>query len=175
MKYLKPILIVLVVGIVGLASYWKFSKVPNTAPLKSSLLVSLEPDSLKTRVQGSGQKLFLINLWATWCAPCKVEFPALLKVAKEFSQIDLILISLDGNDELLAAEEFLKSHGVSFKSYFKGDQDMEVLAAQIPSWNGAIPSSFLVNNKLEIVESWVGETTEEDFRAKILPHIANSN
>jgi len=64
---------------------------------------------------GSSPNIRLINVWATWCPPCRIEFPDLVAISRKFGMrnVELITISMDDLKNKDAAAKFLKSVGVA--------------------------------------------------------------
>jgi thiol-disulfide isomerase/thioredoxin len=58
----------------------------------------------------------LVDVWATWCAPCKKWFPNTVKMHEDYAKqgLAVISLSLDGEDEAAAALEFLKEQNATF-------------------------------------------------------------
>lgn len=54
----------------------------------------------------------LVNLWATWCAPCIAELPSLLALQKKFPDLNIIALSFDNNKEIEFLNNFMKKHKV---------------------------------------------------------------
>ena len=145
----------------------------TTATKSKSMIQAVGLEEIKDRLQTSTSTVTLVNLWASWCEPCKVELPGLLKLRESLKDkgFDLMLVSLDQADQEQDALDFLKDHGVTFPTYIKGDQPTGFIQPLFPMWNGAIPASFLVNRELQILEGWIGETRPEEFEAKIVRHL----
>jgi thiol-disulfide isomerase/thioredoxin len=55
-------------------------------------------------------KTVVLNFWATWCAPCKVELPTLVSFAAEHPEVPVLFVAVDGTPEALAA--FAAEHGM---------------------------------------------------------------
>ncbi len=117
--------------------------------------------------------LVVVNFWASWCEPCKIEFPHLLSLKQNYSNqgLKVVFISMDDYSDLPAAEKFLKDNNVDFPTFFKGAQPLKFVTEIFPKWSGAIPATVLFGPKGDIVDAWEGDTSLEEFEAKIKPHL----
>ncbi|HVF46461.1 MAG TPA: TlpA disulfide reductase family protein [Pyrinomonadaceae bacterium] len=102
----------------------------------------------------------LINFWATWCGPCREEFPDLVKIGTDYKdKIDLITVSLDESSEIDGdVPEFLAQMGSDSPAYLLKTQDQDA-AIEIVSkdWQGALPFTILFNAQGEAVYSKQGK------------------
>lgn len=117
-------------------------------------------------VESRKGNVVLVNVWATWCAPCREEMPALVKVYREFRDrgFSLVLVSTDGVDLLRTrVQPMLKELGVDFASYINNGNEEALIAAMHPEWSGALPTSFLYDRNGNLVEMMVGSRTQEQF------------
>lgn len=87
----------------------------------------------------------VVNKWASWCGPCRFEFPFFQKQSVTRGK-EIAFIGVNGNDEDAAARKFLEEYPVSFPSY--KDPDLKVSA----SFNGvaAFPSTAFYDSKGEL-------------------------
>ncbi len=91
--------------------------------------------------------LRLINLWATWCGPCVIEFPELVNLQRMYGQrnFEVVTLSLDRpnlGDKVL---EFLEEKEASFPNYLVTTTDREPIFEMIdPEWQGNIPYTLLI-------------------------------
>ena len=112
----------------------------------------LTPDRLPQLIRDAKGRAVIVNVWATWCAPCIEEFPDLLRVAqeREAEGVKLILVSTDFKQSLPAVRAFLAKRGVEGGSYRKTGPDEPFIQALSPDWSGAIPATFVFdgNGKL---------------------------
>jgi peroxiredoxin len=118
-------------------------------------------------VQNHSDKLRLINVWATWCGPCTVEFPDLITLARIYTQRDFEFISISADDEERKdkALTFLKNHQSSGTNYlFTGDSKYELIDAIDPNWQGALPYTLLVEPGGKIVYAHEGPIEREALR-----------
>ena len=124
--------------------------------------VSLEQVALA--VKEPGARLVVMNVWATWCVPCREEFPDLMRIHREYRDrgVRLMLVSADFDTELPAVHRFLAAQGVDFPTFIKNDQDMRFINGLEPRWTGALPATFLydgVGRKLWFHEGKVAYDT----------------
>lgn len=104
-------------------------------------------DAVVDKVSHQRDDWRLINVWATWCAPCKKEFPDLVDTYRMYRGrgLEVITISLDGVDDRNAALAFLQQQQASMTNYLSASTEVEVLAKVLdPGWLGAVPYTLLI-------------------------------
>jgi thiol-disulfide isomerase/thioredoxin len=119
------------------------SGVATTA--KRPTITPLDLAGLKKALTPSGKPL-LINFWATWCEPCREEFPDLVKLDAEYKgRIDFITISLDDVAEInTTVPKFLVEMKAEMPAYLlKPGDDDAAIAAISKSFTGALPFTIL--------------------------------
>jgi peroxiredoxin len=117
-------------------------------------LESVDLAAVKQILANPSGKLRLINVWATWCAPCTAEFPELVKTDRMYRgrDFELITISTDKADKRDRTLEFLKKNQASNKNYiFTGESVYPLLETIDPSWQGALPYTLVVEPGGKIV------------------------
>ena len=116
-------------------------------------------------VRSGGARATMVNLWATWCAPCRAEFPALLRVAQSRRSrgLRLVLVSADFPDQLAAVRAFLRAHGVRDTSYIESGEPMAFIDAIEPKWSGALPATLVYDRDGKLVEFWEGAADSTRF------------
>lgn len=122
------------------------------------------PDSL-----GAGARVVLMNTWATWCVPCREEFPDLMRVHREYRDrgVRLLMVSADFEDELPAARRFLAAQGVDFPTFIKKDDDMRFINGISPAWSGALPASALYDAAGRQLWFHEGRLTYEELKTRL--------
>jgi thiol-disulfide isomerase/thioredoxin len=102
-------------------------------------------EQLLAAVRAPGARVVLLNVWATWCTPCREEFPDLLRLEREHRArgLRLVLISGDFDSELPAVRRFLTAQGVDFLTYLKQGDDMPFIDGLDARWTGALPATLL--------------------------------
>lgn len=122
-------------------------------------VMQIDAPGLKNLLKTNGKPL-LINFWATWCAPCREEFPDLVKIGADYkSKIDLITVSLDDLSEINGeVPEFLAQMKSESPAYLLKTPD-EAAAIEIVSkdWHGGLPFTILFNAQGETIYSKQGK------------------
>lgn len=143
------------------------------APLDTAAITILPVDgpALAQVARAPGASATLINVWASWCQPCREEFPALVTLEREWRDrgFRLVFVSADFAEDVPAAKTFLAEQGVSAPTYLKTGDDMQFIDTLDPRWSGALPGSFLYDSSGRLVRFWEGKASEDSLRARILP------
>ena len=92
-------------------------------------------------------RVVLLNFWATWCVPCREEFPDLSKLQRRHGPagLQVIGVSTDFAKERAAVTKFLADQRPSFPNYRKksGGDDQDFIEAVDSTWGGELPFSVL--------------------------------
>jgi thiol-disulfide isomerase/thioredoxin len=137
----------------------------------AQVLVLIDAPGIVAAVRASGAKATLVNVWASWCQPCREEFPDLVRLARELEGrgFRVVFVSADFAGDLPNAKAFLAEQGVSDPTYVKTGDDMQFIDTLDPSWSGALPGSFLYDGAGRRVRSWEGKASYDSLRARVLP------
>ena len=114
-------------------------------------------------------KVLLVNLWATWCGPCRQETPELVKLHKEFASKGVEIVGLSTEDPDNSAEsvrEFVHNYNVDYRVGWSGQQ----VAIELMQGRDAIPQSFIISRSGRVVKRFVGFNpmlTPDQIRAAI--------
>lgn len=111
-------------------------------------------------------KVVLINFWATWCPPCRHELPDIVRLREElkgkgFEVIGIILESRDARVEN-TVRQMQQSYGIHYPLVW-GTNQVVMDYGNI----SAIPTTFVINKKGEIVQSFVGARDYQTFRKEV--------
>src|SRR3982750_4737171 len=93
----------------------------------------------------------LLNFWATWCDPCREEFPDLLKIEADYHKrgLEFAAVSFDFSEDVQkAVPEFLREVKADITPYWLNLPDPEPAIRMVdPAWTGGIPTTFLFDAK----------------------------
>lgn len=122
-------------------------------------------------VRQGRHKVTLVNIWATWCEPCRDEMPGLVRLRREYrdKDVDVILVSADDIEKAdSTVPRMLHKLGVDFPTYIDNDStDEAFITGMNPDWSGALPASFLYDRDGKFVEMMVGGKSYETFEKVI--------
>jgi len=111
-----------------------------------------------------------VNFWATWCEPCRDEFPIVNELAKKYAAHSLVVIgiSLDDDGEMTLVRRFLARNQPVFRNYRRLPGREEAFINGVSTkWSGAIPASFFYARDGRLLKYLVGEHTREEFEATV--------
>lgn len=142
---------------------------PTTAPATTNppaaVLASLPPSVLEAQLKATNGrpirlsdyngKVLLVNLWATWCGPCRRETPELVKLHKEFQSRGVELIGLstenpDASDQ--SVRDFVKTYNVDYQVGWATPQ----VALTLMQGRDSIPQSFVITREGRIMKRFIG-------------------
>ncbi len=131
----------------------------------------IDTPALQGLIKRDAARPLLINFWATWCDPCRDEFPDLVKIDGDFRSkgLDFITISLDDLADIKTeVPRFLVQMKATMPAYLLNVSDPEpAIKAVDVEWGGALPATFLYNQKGELVFKHFGRVKPEELRAAI--------
>jgi len=131
----------------------------------------IDLDGLKKLLQPKDTRPLLVNFWATWCDPCREEFPDLVKIDGDYRAkgLNFIAISLDDLTEIkTGVPKFLTQVNATMPAYLLDVKDPDpAIHAVDPKWDGELPATFLYDKDGKVVLKHFGRINVADLRAAI--------
>ena len=102
--------------------------------------------SLEKAVLSNPNTTYVVNFWATWCAPCVKELPHFEKLNTENKNVKVILVSLDFKDQINSRlVPFLKKKALKSEVVVLTDKDYNTWLPQVDkNWSGSIPATLIL-------------------------------
>ncbi|MFA3783744.1 TlpA family protein disulfide reductase [Melioribacteraceae bacterium 4301-Me] len=143
----------------------------DEAQVRELKVEKIDKKKLEDILKNRNQKLLFLNLWATWCVPCREEFPDIIKLVNDYKNkpIDFYGISIDYPDEVNSKViPFLKKQKANFTSFVNGfDKDEDLINMLDKNWNGALPSTFIFDKSGKKVSLLEGKQTYKIFKNEL--------
>lgn len=133
----------------------------------------IDLEGLRQRLEADRGRVVVVNFWATWCEPCREEFPELIEIDLRYRSrgLTLLSISLDSPGERDGqVKKFLAEQRPSFPVFVKraGDPD-EFINAIDPAWSGALPATFVYDRRGRQRHALIGPQTRASLEARLQP------
>jgi thiol-disulfide isomerase/thioredoxin len=130
-----------------------------------------DPFEIKRMIARSTASIRVLNLWATWCAPCVAEMPDLQKISEDFPRVAVIGVSLDdalpGNraDTKKKVLRFLAERKIAYRNYYFTGTTDEI--AQGLDFDGELPMTFIYDANGEELARFSGQIHRKEFAARL--------
>ena len=119
-------------------------------------LKSFDDNKIYTSEDIQKSRYTLINFWASWCAPCRIEHPYLMQLSKEKN---LKILGVNFKDKKINASKFLNELGNPYYYMAKDTTGKQSVNFGIYG----IPESILINNETIVLKKFVGPLNEQNF------------
>jgi thiol-disulfide isomerase/thioredoxin len=133
----------------------------------------IDLEGLKTLLQRSGKqpRPLLVNFWATWCEPCREEFPDLVQIDRDYKArgLEFILVSIDDPAEIKTGVlPYLKKMRAGMPAYLLNVPDPEPAIKSVDeTWGGELPATFLFDAEGQIIFKQMGRVNPAELRSAI--------
>lgn len=164
--------IVLIAGILltavvfGIALARQNQTQPQSGPAPDFTLTTLDGDTI--RLSDLRGKVVVINFWASWCGPCRVEAPALQKVYERYRDRGVEFLGVAWTDTERGARAFI----AEFNQTYPNGLDLGTKLAELYRIQG-VPETFIVNQNGQIVQFIMQPITEQSLSAILDRVLAN--
>lgn len=118
--------------------------------------------ALKTFSQVAKGKVVVLNLWATWCGPCRKEIPDLIQLSNDQSDVMVIGVSVDEAAKFSNVSSFVEKNNITYLSLMDSSKKLSEAFGGIT----AIPTTFIIKDGV-IIQKIVGARSKLQFEAAI--------
>lgn len=146
--------------------------ISNTDETSKYVLEPLEVydfEGLKPLLKTDTDKIYVVNFWATWCAPCIKELPYFEAINEAYTDknVEVVLVSLDFPKKYDShLKPFIKKQGLKSKVVALNDMDSNTwIPAISPDWSGAIPATLIFNKEKR--QFYEGAFTYEELETEL--------
>lgn len=109
----------------------------------------------------------LLNVWATWCGPCRLELPVVQKMYDRYSDRNFVVLAVNIDADRRRIEPFLKRYNLSLPIYYAAPEEAGAMTAT------GIPSTFILAPDRTLIDRAVGYSpdVEDHWKAVIEKHL----
>ncbi|MGI8654073.1 MAG: redoxin domain-containing protein [Pyrinomonadaceae bacterium] len=149
---------------------------PQTAQAKpvavrETDLAGLKKLLAREQINTQAARPLLVNFWATWCEPCREEFPDLVQINKDYKArgLEFVTVSLDESGEIkTGVPQFLRQMRSTMPAYLLNVPDPEPAIKWVDAeWGGGLPATYLYNAQGQIVFKHMGRIKPAELRSAI--------
>jgi peroxiredoxin len=144
----------------------------STVPVKVSFpapeLTLMDTHAMSRSLADYRGQVVLVNLWATWCPPCKEEMPALQSFYKKHREQGFVVIAINDGDPTADVLQFVKDYRLTFPVWL----DPTYIATEQAFKTLTLPSSFVIDRTGTIQLQWVGGISLKTLEQYVAPLIA---
>lgn len=166
----------------GCSTKWSDKRPTVTASLekwaKEDVTVDVvDLEAVTKIVKNDTDNYRLINMWATWCGPCRVEFPDLIEIKRMYQtrNFELVTISVDVPEERATVLQFLKDHQASNRNLIaKSEDPYDLIEAVGLGWEGPLPYTALVAPGGEVVYTHTGLVDSLELKRAIVEQLGRT-
>jgi thiol-disulfide isomerase/thioredoxin len=141
---------------------------PQTSPQHDPPIIDIQ-GYLKVLEQYRGKPL-LVTFWATWCEPCRDEYPMINELAKEYAPKGLQVLGVDDDEEgdLILMRRFIARYKPVFPNYRKKRANASAFHQAVsPDWNGMMPATFFYAKDGRQIGHFFGARDRNTFEVAI--------
>jgi thiol-disulfide isomerase/thioredoxin len=155
---------------------WKMSWTDKVNQDWANMPVTLDEineEGVNILMNNDSEKLQLINIWATWCGPCVIEYPEFINIHRMYKDRDFEFISISA-DKLSSKDKalkFLKNKNSAVKNYiFAGEDIYKLIDSVDPEWDGALPYTVLIEPNGQVIYKKMGTIDPLELKRIIVDH-----
>jgi len=148
--------------------------VPQDQRVAAPELTGSTLDGDTFRLSDHRGQVVLLNVWASWCAPCRAEAPTLAALSKKYADAGVQFVGLDTRDSDVSARAFDEKYGIDYPSVIDRDGQLQLLFADsLPPQ--AIPSTLVVDADGKVAARVLGRASESTLEGLIEPLLAEAS
>jgi len=120
-------------------------------------------------VRAPGARAVLVNVWASWCEPCREEMPELLRYYRDNRArgLRLVLVSADDEEQRADVERLLAAQGFDGPAFIKHGDEMAFINGLDRHWSGELPSTFVFDGQGTKKLFWPGTITYGELGRRV--------
>ena len=152
-----------------LAALLALSACGGDASPEGLVIKPISAAELMSEVRASDADIVVVNFWASWCLPCREEFPEFVRYSREMDPDDVQVrfVTVDFEEDLPHAAQFLREHGIDGTTFVKNGKEGPFINEINPGWSGAIPATAVFDGDGNRLAFWEGMVTYDQLVRRV--------
>ena len=109
-------------------------------------------------------KPLIVNFWARWCGPCRVEIPELIRIHDRQAKKGLVVLGIGLEDKAESVRDFMKAYEMNYPVLLAKEKGIELMQA-LGNSKAGLPFTIAINRKGEIVASKLGPISKAELES----------
>ncbi len=116
------------------------------APIEATDFSLKDLDNKKVSLKSYRGKVVMLNFWATWCTPCRLEMPSMEKLHRQFKDKGLVILAVSAGEKSAGVTAFVKEYRLTFPALLDTEQEV---AEEYQVW--ALPTTYFINAEGKLI------------------------
>lgn len=135
----------------GVGAPREYSTIPVEVDYLAPELVLTDLEDRPVSLRDYRGSVVLVNLWATWCPPCKAEMPTLQSFYEKYRDEGFVIVAVNDGEPLELVEPFVRDYGLTFPVWLDEEYKAEKAFNTIN-----LPSSYVIDRRGTVRLMWIG-------------------
>lgn len=149
----------LILYVMAPESWWQFGVSPAAERPAGKPFVLNKLDGGQWEFEANRGRVVVVNYWATWCGPCRIETPGLVSFANEMKDKGVEVVGVTLDDDVAPVRPFIESYGVTYPILLPGEDP------NLPQGDMALPTTFLYDKQGRLAKKYTGIVLESTLRS----------
>lgn len=114
-------------------------------------------------------KVMVVDFWATWCGPCRVEIPGYIALQKKYGKDRLAIIGVSVDQGPEVVKKFIQANGVDYQIVMADDEVVQAFGGE--EGINAIPTTFIIDREGRIRDRKLGAEETEEFEQRLATYL----
>lgn len=126
-------------------------------------------EQLMDEVRAVDSDLVVVNFWASWCMPCREEFPEFVRYSQEADpdEVQVRFVTVDFEEDIPDAAMFLRENGVGGTTFVKNGKEGPFINVINPDWSGAVPATAIYDRDGNRLAFWEGMVSYDQLVRRV--------
>jgi thiol-disulfide isomerase/thioredoxin len=140
-------------------SWWQFGVSPENERKAGANFSLTDPDGKRWDFEDQRGRIVVVNYWATWCAPCRVETPGLVNFANEYKARGVEVVGVTLDEDLTLVPPFVESFRIKYPILLPGNDP------SLPADGMVLPTTFLYDKNGRLAKKYTGIVLESTLKS----------